>query len=227
MITMDVTYTNIDGKTVTEQHHFNLNAEEIMEKDLQVGGIEETMDRLGKTEKGAEAYALFKDIVLSTYGIREGKFFRKIDRETNRPYVEDFIDSGAAGAMIVEFIQNPLKGAKFIQGCLPPKEELDRLQANMPTDEERAEIERQVAAARAPQDRQKKQAEVIAQLPGDDGEEYTGPRGGRKVTPNLESRKVEDTELPDEPRELTKAEVSEMDKDELLAKLTAGFTIEK
>lgn len=244
MITMDVTYTNLDGEVVTEPHHFNLTAEEVLEKELKYKGLEETMQRLSETEDGHAAYMLFKDIILNTYGIREGKFFRKQDPDTGRLYVNDFIDSGAAGALCLEFVQNPIKGADFIQGCLPPKAELDRLEANAPTEAEQAEIQRLVAESRQPQDfKQKKQA-VIDQLPGDDGEEYTGPRGGRVVKPNLESRKVTDVELPEESLEqgadeeptppdlykykiIPQADADEMSGAELRRLLAAGYKIEE
>lgn len=237
MITMDVTYTNLDGEVVTEPHHFNLTAEEVLEKELKYKGLEETMQRLSETEDGHAAYMLFKDIILNTYGIREGKFFRKQDPDTGRLYVNDFIDSGAAGALCLEFVQNPIKGAGFIQGCLPPKAELDRLEANAPTEAEQAEIERMVKDARAPQDRRRKQSDVIAQLPGDEVE-HSGPPGSRPVSPKLEDRRIVDEsaeqgadEEPIPPdlykyKIIPKAEADEMSGSRLRKLLEAGYTIE-
>lgn len=119
MIKKTITYENFNDETVTEDFYFNMNKLEIMELELSMdGGVEKTLERLTQTQDGSEAYLLFKDVVLATYGKKspDGKRFEKSD-EIRR----EFAESPALGELIFGFIKNPSEAAAFIQGTMPAK----------------------------------------------------------------------------------------------------------
>ncbi len=89
-----------------------------MEKELQLGGLENTVKRLTQTENTKEAYELFKDLILASYGEKseDGKRFVKTKELT-----ESFEQSPALSELIIEFLTTPELGAAFIEATLPAK----------------------------------------------------------------------------------------------------------
>jgi hypothetical protein len=122
MLKKTITYTDLNDQEVTEDFYFNFSKLELMEKDLEMGGVEETVARLNETQNAKEAYDLFKKIVLSAYGTKsaDGKRFIKED-DNGRPLSKYFEESPACSELIFEFIENPSVGAAFIEATLPKK----------------------------------------------------------------------------------------------------------
>ena len=123
MIKKTVTYDDLDGNSVTEDFYFNFSKLEGLELDVKLqGGLEGTLARISATEDSQQAYALFKDLLLSAYGRKGpgGKGFPKkdVDGTPMRDYLEA---SPALGEIIIEMLQNPNDAAKFFEGMLPPK----------------------------------------------------------------------------------------------------------
>lgn len=136
-------------KEVTRDFYFNFTKLEVIEM-LEVDDLEGTLKKLQETESGPEAYALFKKIILSAYGERtpEGGFTKEDDN--GRPLSRKFEQSPACAELIIGFLQDPLSGGGFIEGCLPAKlvKEAKAAQANNPS---KSELEKMVAEAAARQ----------------------------------------------------------------------------
>jgi hypothetical protein len=119
MIKQTITYDDYDDNSVTEDFYFNLTKLEIMEMEINFeGGLNAHIAKLTKADSGPEAYHLFKDIILSSYGKKseDGKRFIKSDE-----LKKEFEQSPALGELIFGFLQHGQDAAKFTRGILPAK----------------------------------------------------------------------------------------------------------
>lgn len=122
MLTQNIEFEDIHGEDVKRDFYFNITKLEAIELEIQFdGGLEGHMKKLQATQDGPTAYNLFKDIVLSAYGkpTDDGGFTKK--DALGNPLRHQFEASPALSELIVGFLQNPEKGAAFIEGCLPQK----------------------------------------------------------------------------------------------------------
>ncbi len=118
MLKKTITYDDYNDNTVTDDFFFNFTKLELMEKELQLGGLETTIKRLTETNNNEEAYHLFKHLIMASYGKKseDGKRFIK-----SKELTESFEQSPALSELIIEFLQKPELGAAFIEGTLPAK----------------------------------------------------------------------------------------------------------
>ena len=117
MIEIPIKYTDYRDREVTDVFTFNMTKLELVETEMDLeGGFEETAKRLSKTENGREAYHLFKDLLVSSYGrvSADGKRFEKSPEIT-----KEFVDSPAMGELIISFIQDTDKAIEFFNGVFP------------------------------------------------------------------------------------------------------------
>ena len=80
MLKKSITYDDYNGESQTEDFYFNFTKLELLELDVKFeGGLEGHIKKLTSTESGKDAYFLFKDVVLSAYGVKsaDGKHFEK------------------------------------------------------------------------------------------------------------------------------------------------------
>lgn len=137
MYTKKIRFENLDGETVTEEFCFNLTKAEAVEMQFsQSGGIEDYVRKIMKTEEHGELITLFKDLILSTYGVREGQRFRKSPELT-----AEFEETGAYSALFVELATNAESALEFFREILPKDmrgrvDETASTSGAEPTDEE-------------------------------------------------------------------------------------------
>jgi hypothetical protein len=113
--TKDITYVNLDGETVTETHHFNLTKAEAVEMNFsRKGGVEEYARRIVEAESHGELIELFKDLIMKTYGRREGQRFVK-----NADLTAQFEQTGAYSELFIELATNAEEAIKFFRGVVP------------------------------------------------------------------------------------------------------------
>lgn len=118
MLKQRITYTDYNDQERTEDFYFNFTKLELMETDLSWGGFEEVVEELTRTSDAQKAYGLFKDLVLSAYGVKS---------EDGRRFIKDpdirkqFEESPACSELIIGFLQNPDLATTFVQGVLPAK----------------------------------------------------------------------------------------------------------
>ena len=120
MIKRDIKYTDYNDIEQTETFYFNFTKLEVAETELELGGIEETMNRLTETSDIKAAYHLFKDLLLSAYGRKtpDGKHFEKED-ENGRPLAKQLENSPALGELIIDLMADVNDAAAFFRGMLP------------------------------------------------------------------------------------------------------------
>lgn len=116
MHTKDITYLNLDGESVTETHYFNLTKAEAVQMNFhKKGGLEAYAKRIVEAEEHGELIELFQDLILKTYGIRDGQRFVK-----NQEQTDAFVQTGAYSELFIELATNHESAIKFFREVVPP-----------------------------------------------------------------------------------------------------------
>jgi hypothetical protein len=112
----DITFEDVDGNEVTETFYFNLNRAEMLEMELRFGdkGLEEHFREVVASNNRGAILDLYKYILCSTVGRREGKLFIKNEQITN-----EFLHGGAYSQMFMDLFNNPTAIVDFFRGVLP------------------------------------------------------------------------------------------------------------
>lgn len=122
MIEQKIKYEDYNGNEQTESFWFHLTKLELMEMELHhPGGLSNYIEELNETTEGAEAYDLFKKIILEAHGRKspDGRHFWKIDPDTGRKYADEFVSSPAMSELIFSFLEDANVASKFVTGLLP------------------------------------------------------------------------------------------------------------
>lgn len=117
MIKKTITYTDYDGVERTEDFYFNLSKAEIAEMELSTaGGLDKTINRIIAEQDGARIIALFKDLVLRSYGKKsdDGRRFIK-----NQELRDDFSQTEAYSELFMELATDSEAAAAFVNGIVP------------------------------------------------------------------------------------------------------------
>lgn len=126
MIRKNITYTNFENETVTEEFFFNLTKAELVEMEINHGGgFKEYLEKIEASQDVKEIYGIFKEIVLSTYGEKtpDGKRFIK-----SKEISEAFAQTEAYSELLFELMEAD-KAAEFIN-ALMPKDLAEKLKQN-------------------------------------------------------------------------------------------------
>lgn len=115
-----ITYNDYNGVERKEPFYFNLDESDIMRynfsKDGQ-NGYQNYLNRLLATNKTSEAYEIFEKFVCESYGVKsdDGKRFIRNDEVLN-----EFKQSRAYSALIMELITKEGAADEFFNGIMPP-----------------------------------------------------------------------------------------------------------
>lgn len=124
MITKTITYTDLNGKTRTEDFNFHLNKPELLELEASYEeGWNAHLQRVVNTNNNAEIFRTMKDFILRAFGIKseDGRRFRKVD-DNGRPLSIAFEESPAYEILLMELTLGPdaaKDAADFINGVIP------------------------------------------------------------------------------------------------------------
>lgn len=112
-----VTYTDYNGNQRTEDFFFNLNKAELTEMEMaNEGGMQAKLQKLMDANDNGGVLALFKDLILRSYGVKseDGRRFIK-----NAQVTEEFTQTEAFSELFISLASNEEEATKFIQGILP------------------------------------------------------------------------------------------------------------
>lgn len=112
-----VTYTDYNGVERTEDFFFNLNKAEIMEMEMGVkGGLAEQINAIVKAEDSPAIIALFKDLVLRSYGVKQpdGRGFKK-----TKELRDEFEWHPAYSVLFMKLATDADAAAAFVNGIVP------------------------------------------------------------------------------------------------------------
>lgn len=116
MIKKTVTFTDYNDVEKTQDYYFNLNQAEIMEMELSsAGGMSETIQNVIKSNDTSTLIAIFKDLLLKSYGKKtpEGRF------EKSEALRREFESSAAYPILFVELATDADAASKFMNGVIP------------------------------------------------------------------------------------------------------------
>lgn len=132
MLKKTITYTDYDGVQRTEDFYFNLSKAEIAEMELSTaGGLDKTINRIVAEQDGARIIALFKDLVLKSYGKKsdDGRRFIK-----NQELRDDFAQTEAYSDLFMELATDADAAAAFVNGIVPDMSGVQaKAQATLPS----------------------------------------------------------------------------------------------
>lgn len=126
MLKKTITYTDFNGKSVTEDFYFNLTKAEVAEMEVNAssidaqgnvsGGMQDMLNAVVNSGSGAKIISVFKDLIKRSIGVKseDGRFFNK------SPHLfEEFEMSAAYSEFFVELLSDPDAAADFVKGIMP------------------------------------------------------------------------------------------------------------
>ena len=117
MLTKTVKYVDFNGNERTETLNFNLTTAEVTEMEMSmVGGMTATINRIIEAQDMKELIAIFKDLILKSYGVKslDGRQFIKNDKLR-----EEFSQTQAYSDLFMELATDADAAAKFVEGIMP------------------------------------------------------------------------------------------------------------
>lgn len=118
MLVKTITYEDYNGEERTEDFYFNLTKAECLELETSMdGGLSAYIRRISAAQNGPEIMALFKKVILMSYGIKspDGKRFEKSEKIS-----KEFEETPAYSELIMEIVTGGAEAAaKFINAIVP------------------------------------------------------------------------------------------------------------
>ena len=117
MLKKTIVYTDYDGNERTEDFYFNLTKAELLEMEMSTdGGMQKRLNRIVNAQNTKQIIAIFKDIILRSYGEKsdDGKRFIKSRELTNA-----FEQTEAYSELFMELANTDEKASEFINGVIP------------------------------------------------------------------------------------------------------------
>lgn len=117
MLKKTVTYKDFNDEEHTEDFYFNLTKAEILEMNLSTyGGLDKMIEKIIATHDTPKIIAMFKDLVLRSYGEKsdDGKRFIKTNEVR-----EAFSQTQAYSDIFMELSTNEQAAVEFVNGIVP------------------------------------------------------------------------------------------------------------
>lgn len=117
MITKKITYEDYLGNVREEEFSFHLKKSDLMEMELSTtGGLEQKIRRIVAAQDTPEIIAVFKDIILKSYGkvSDDGRRFIKSEALS-----KEFSETEAYSELFMELSTDADAAAAFINGITP------------------------------------------------------------------------------------------------------------
>lgn len=121
MTSRTIKYTDFKGNEREKTYYFNLTQQELIEMQSSVdGGLSEYGKRIIEAQNVPEVMALFKKLILMSYGeiSPDGDRFIKNDPVRGR-LADEFAQTNAFSQLYMEFLEHPERGAEFFSDIVP------------------------------------------------------------------------------------------------------------
>jgi len=120
MLKKKITYTDYNEEVQTEEFMFNISKSELAEMELSAtGGLESKINKIIRSNNGADILAMFKEIILMSYGKKseDGRRFVK-----SQELIDEFTQTGAYSELFMELIGDEKAAADFVGAIIPAVE---------------------------------------------------------------------------------------------------------
>ena len=117
MIRKVIKYNDFDNNPVEETAYFHISTAEAVRMETGVkGGMSAFLEKLAESGDSGEMLRWLEKIISQAYGFKseDGKKFLKDKAKT-----DDFMESEAYSAMLLEFLQEPDSIEKFLVSLFP------------------------------------------------------------------------------------------------------------
>ena len=117
MYVREMEYTDFNGVTRKEKFYFNLTKAEILDLELgKTGGLTEYIKKIVEAQDTPTIMALFKSLLLKSYGVKsdDGRRFIKNDQVR-----EDFEQTQAFSDLYMLLALNDDEASKFVNAIVP------------------------------------------------------------------------------------------------------------
>lgn len=117
MVKKTVTYTDFNGVERTEDFYFNLSNAELAEFSMsKSGGLAAYIERISKAKSQPELAALFKEVLMMSYGEKSDDGRRFIKNDQIR---DEFMQTEAYSIIYMELASDADAALKFFEGIIP------------------------------------------------------------------------------------------------------------
>lgn len=118
MLKKTITYEDFNGDKRTEDFYFGYTKLQLMEM-IEVDDVQRTLEKVQESTHGPTIYALFKKLIVDSYGVKsaDGRSFVK-----NEELRQQFLGSPALEELIFGFLQDESgskRAAEFFEACMP------------------------------------------------------------------------------------------------------------
>lgn len=116
MLKKTIKFKDYNGEEKTQDFYFNLNKAELLEMELSAeGGLENTINRLMDEKNGKEIVAMFKALILQSYGEKtiDGRF------EKSPELSKRFSETAAYPELFTELATDADAASAFVNGIIP------------------------------------------------------------------------------------------------------------
>lgn len=149
MIKRTITYKDFNEEEQTEDFYFHLSRADMVQLEANwQGGLQGALTLANRTGDNKVIYGVFKDFIMTAYGIRSADGKRFVKNERLR---EEFESSEAYSELLMEFFKDPGSAIEFFNKLAPSMDEIpDKPSlevpvvsediAAVPDDERRAQI---------------------------------------------------------------------------------------
>jgi hypothetical protein len=123
LLKKSITFEDLNGQEVTEDHFFHLSKADLVEMELsQEGGLSKKLEEVVESGDGKSIIETFKKLVLDAYGKKSDDGRRFIKTPELRA---EFEGSEAYSALFMELVTNADAAAEFVNGIVPRGMEQD------------------------------------------------------------------------------------------------------
>lgn len=132
MLVKTITYEDYNGEERTEDFYFNLTKAECLELETSMnGGLSSYIRRITAAQSGPEIMALFKKVILMSYGIKspDGKRFEKSEQIS-----KEFEETPAYSELIMEIVTGGAEAAANFINAIVPEDKDGKIEAIKPVE---------------------------------------------------------------------------------------------
>ena len=139
MYVKEMEYTDFNGVTRKEKFYFNLTKAEILDMELgKAGGLTEYIRKIIEAQDTPTIMALFKSLLLSSYGVKSDDGRRFIKNDEVR---EDFEQTQAFSDLYMELALNDEEASRFVNAIIPADMQV--------TDEQKAQFAKELVPSKS------------------------------------------------------------------------------